>query len=515
MTRKIHYKIVLFLLLCILQSAHSQQDTTKIVMTAEDQTFERALIDEMDEMLDLWYVKREMAHSHSILSKFHDDTLTTETSDSVIIARIQQMSSPIQLGFNDRVKHWVNLYLKRKRSASAILGMAQYYYPWMKEIFDKYHVPEELVYITIIESALNPVAVSRAGATGIWQFMYTTGKMYGLEVNTFIDDRRDPVKATDAAARHFRDLYKMFGDWGMAIAAYNSGPGNVRKAIQRSGGKNDFWGIANYLPRETQNYFPAFIGAYYMMTYHSIYGIKSSPIVIPTAVDTVMIHKELHLEQVAHVLNIDIEEIKLLNPQYKRLLIPAFDKPYPLKLRQKDIIRFLDMKDSIYAYEHDVYFEPLTPYINIFTGTPNSSDTKKKMHTVKSGETLSKIALKYGLSVEELKKMNKLKSNYIKPKSRLVVGYENEKKEEENPPQKSGTEQPATASDSTQTAQNSATSSPQKTTTTPTIYVVKKGDTMSAIAQKHGTTARALADYNGITNMNALKVGQKLKIPKK
>ena len=501
--------LFLFIISAVIQNSIAQQDSVKNSTPAEDNSYQEMLIDDMDKMLDLWYVKKEIANSNSILSKMEDDTLGVEENDSIISLELKRISSVIPMAYNQRVKKMVNLYLSRKRSSSAILGMAQYYYPWMKEIFDKYDVPEELVYLTIIESSLNPQAVSRAGATGIWQFMYTTGKMYDLHVNTFIDDRRDPVKATEAAARHLKDLYNMFNDWGLAIAAYNCGPGNVRKAIQRSGGKTTFWGVINYLPRETQNYFPAFIGAYFMMEYHNQYGIKPAKITIPTAVDTVMVTKELHLEQISHVLNIDIQELKTLNPQYKRSVIPAFSDPYPLKLRTKDIPRFILFQDSIHNYDYDTYFAPLKAYVNVFTGAGTSSENiKKKYHTVKSGETLSKIATKYGLSVEELKKMNKLTNNYIQPKKRLIVGYEYV-----------APATPKAPADSTKAAVESTEivkeqTGDSKQTEKPEYHIVQKGESMYGIATKYGTTAKRLAEYNNITNMNVLKVGQKLKIPK-
>ena len=504
--------ILLSIILAVTQIIFAQQDSLQSKNSSEDSYYEDMLINDMDEMLDLWYVKKEIANSNSVLSKMADDTLGVEDNDSIIALELKRLSTVIPIVYNQRVKKMVNLYLSRKRSSSALLGMAQYYYPWMKEIFDKYDVPEELVYLTIIESSLNPQAVSRAGATGIWQFMYTTGKMYDLHINTFIDDRRDPVKATDAAARHLKDLYNMFNDWGLAIAAYNCGPGNVRKAIQRSGGKNTFWGVINYLPRETQNYFPAFIGAYFMMEYHNQYGIKPAKISIPTAVDTIMVTKEFHLEQISAVLNIDIQELKTLNPQYKRNVIPAFTQPYPLKLRTKDISRFLDLQDSIYNYQYDTYFAPLKAYVNVFTGAGASSDNiKKKYHTVKSGETLSKIATKYGLSVEELKKMNKLTNNYIQPKKRLIVGYEYVA-----PP----TPAPTVPADSTKAAVesteivNEQSEQNANQSEIPEYHIVKKGESMYGIATKYNTTAKRLAEYNNITDMNKLMVGQKLKIPK-
>ena len=521
--RKTTILTILLLLLFSLQSVEAQNDTTSQL---EDLRYEELLNSEMNKMLDLWYVKREMSNSHSILNKFSDDhaEITETTMDSIYTKRLKSLNSIVQLGYSPLVRNYINLYAnKRQRSSSAILGLAQYYYPWMMEIFDKYGLPEELVYITIIESSLNPIAVSPAGATGIWQFMYQTGKTYGLEVYSFVDDRRDPVKATDAAARHLRDLYNIFGDWGLAISAYNCGAGNVKKAIYRSGGKTNFWEVKQFLPRETQNYFPAFIGAYYMMNYYKSHGITPAKISIPTSVDTVMVKKEVHFEQIAHVLDINIDEIKTLNPQYKRNVIPAFDKPFPLKLRSNDCIRFLALQDSIYKYEYDTFFGPLQVYVNAYTGkTDATGTTKKKWHTVKSGENLSKIASRYGLSVEELKKMNKLKSNYLKTGQKLIVGYIYVA-----PPK------PATPSDTTGTAvKDSLTTSPPATTQTQTtpkpattqqtdnshpdyiIHTVQKGEYLALIAKKYGTTVAKIVSYNHLSNANALKVGQKLKIPK-
>ena len=513
----------LLLLLFSLQTISAQSDSAS---RADDMRYEELLNSEMNKMLDLWYVKREMANSHSILNKFSDDhaEITEATMDSIYTKRLERLNSVVQLGYSPLVRNYINLYAnKRQRSSSAILGLAQYYYPWMMEIFDKYGLPEELVYITIIESSLNPVAVSPAGATGIWQFMYTTGKIYGLEVNSFVDDRRDPVKATDAAARHLRDLYNIFGDWGLAISAYNCGAGNVKKAIYRSGGKTNFWEVKQFLPRETQNYFPAFIGAYYMMNYYKAHGITPAKITIPTMVDTVMVKKEVHFEQIAHVLNISLDEIKTLNPQYKRNVIPAFDKPFPLKLRSNDIIRFLALQDSIYKYEYDTFFGPLQVYVNAYTGkTDATSTTKKKWHTVKSGENLSKIASRYGLSVEELKKMNHLKSNYLKTGQKLIVGYIYVA-----PPK------PTTPADDAGTSAQDSVSTSPPTTQPPTnpkpasavqpadnshpdyiVHTVKKGEYLALIAKKYNTTVAKIVSYNHLANANALKVGQKLKIPK-
>lgn len=535
--------LLLLLIVLLCGKGHAQTDRSdaapidSVHQYFYEDLYEKMLIRNMDNMLDLWYVNRELTNSKSVLCKLNDDTVSLVHNDSLYIVRLNAISSVIPLAYNDKVKRWIELYTeKRKRSSAAMLGLAQYYFPWMKEIFDKYDVPEELIYLAIIESALNPNAVSKAGATGIWQFMYTTGKMYDLEVNTFIDDRRDPYKATDAAARHLHDLYKIFNDWGLAIAAYNCGPGNVRKAIARAGGGvHDFWSLSRFLPKETQNYFPAYIGALYLMEYHTLHGIQSAEITVPTAVDTIMLQKEVHLEQVATVLELNLEEVKLLNPQYKRLVIPAFIASYPLRLKVPDIIRYMELKDSVHSYNYETYFTPIKVYENQFTGKVDPSlKTGKTYHTVKKGETLSSIASKHQLSVYELKKMNKLTNNTIKIGQRLLVGY-TVVEEPKAEPKTVAVENEATLAgiaesdstgqhavnvsnpqDSIPKAENSVgNEEPKKVENSePTYYTVAKGDTFYSIAKKFGITPQRLADYNNIQNMNQLSIGQKLKIPR-
>lgn len=512
--------IINLLFVLMLPSLFAQESATAVdsAQLASDNEYRQEVLSDMDKMLNLWYVRREIVNANSVLSRLSDTVQEVSNMDSLFIMRLKNISTPIPLAYNERVKKWINLYVNlRKRSSSAQLGLAQYYFPWMKEIFDKYGVPEELVYMTIIESSLNPTAVSHAGATGIWQFMYTTGKMYGLEVNTFIDDRRDPVKATDAAARHLKDLYNIFNDWGLAVAAYNCGAGNVRKAIARSGGKTTFWGISPYLPRETQNYFPIYIAAYYMMQYHNAHGITAAQIAIPTDVDTVMVNRELHLEQVSKVLNIDMEELQTLNPQYKRNVIPAYSQPYPLKLRNQDILRYLELQDSVHAYCYDEYFTPLKVYESQFTGKTLDLQSKKKYHTVRSGESLSRIASKYGLSVYELKKMNNLKSNTLRVKQRLLVGYvyvAPKEEPKEAPKPVSPTPPQAAQADSVKISVAPASPPVEPKPKDDIIYIVKRGDTLYGIASKYRKNAKAIATYNGIKNMNDLSVGQKIKIPR-
>lgn len=503
------------------QNNNTDEDTNKVssATVSDIDIFANKEIKLMDSLLNNWFIQGQLTKANSVLSKLKDDTTAYDNNDSLIFKRLSHIVTAVPLAYNDRVKRFIELYsVQRQRSSSIILGLAQYYYPWMKEIFDKYDVPEELVYITIIESALNPTAVSPAGATGIWQFMYGTGKLYGLEVDTYVDDRRDPYKATDAAARHFRDLYRIFNDWGLAISAYNCGAGNVRKAIQRSGGKTDFWGVCPYLPKETQNYFPAYIGALYMMTYHNLYGITPAPISFPSNVDTIMVDKELHLEQVAQMLDLNLNNLKTLNPQYKRNIIPAFNKQYPLRLPNSEVAKFIALKDTIQKYHYEEYFMPTKNLNNVTSnGDIVVQTTPNKYHTVRKGETISKIASKYGVSTSKLKSMNHLHSNSLRVGQKLLV--------------RKGTTitrpTPAVATDSTNVAMDStrvaidstlvkqdsiATKAPTPEPKADIIYVIKKGDTLSSIARAYHTTAEAIAKYNNISNVNNIQMGQKIKI---
>lgn len=500
--------------------------------------FTRREIQLMDSLLNVWYVQRDLASQNSVLSKLTDDTTKYDNNDSLIFKRLSQIQTPIEVAYNDKVKRFIELYsVQRQRSSSVILGLAQYYYPWMKAIFDKYDLPEELVYITIIESALNPTAVSPAGATGIWQFMYGTGKLYGLEVSSYVDDRRDPYKATDAAARHFRDLYNIFGDWGLAISAYNCGAGNVRKAIQRSGGKTDFWSVCKFLPRETQNYFPAFIGAMYMMTYHNLYGIQPAKISIPSDVDTVMISKETHFRQIAEVLGISYDEIKTLNPQYKKDIIPAFTTTMPLRLRSHDLLHYIAMSDSVSKYNYDDYFNP-TRNLNTLAANESVSDdgmmvvqqTPNKYHTVRKGETLGKIASKYHTTVGNIKSLNRLRSTSLRVGQRLLVkkgttvkvpnpNAKPAAKDSANVIAQTGATDSSTVNRDTIEAPAPAKPTPEIKPVKPqasyTSYTIRQGDTLTSIAKRYGTTANDIAQYNNLSNKDAIKAGQKLKIPKK
>ena len=267
------------------------------------------------------------------------------------IDRLRRMPTVMEMGYNDIVQRFIDRYMARLRhSVSYMLGATNFYVPIFEEALEAYQVPLELKYLPVIESALNPRAVSRVGATGLWQFMLGTGKQYGLEVNSLVDERRDPVRSSYAAARYLRDLYRIFGDWNLVIAAYNCGPGNINKAIHRSGGEKDYWRLYPYLPAETRGYVPAFIAANYAMTYYCEHGICPMSTKLPLETDTVVVDRDVHLEQIAKVLDLDIEMLRSLNPQYRRDIVPGATKKYAIRLPMADTGRFIDMQDSIYSY---------------------------------------------------------------------------------------------------------------------------------------------------------------------
>lgn len=270
----------------------------------------------------------------------------------VFIERLSRMPTVMEMAHNNVVQNFIDRYCTRLRGTiSYMLGASNFYMPIFEEALEAYQIPLELKYLPVIESALNPRAVSRVGATGLWQFMLATGKQYGLQVNSLVDERRDPIKASYAAAHLLSDLYKVFGDWNLVIAAYNCGPGNVNKAIQRSNGEKDYWRIYPHLPRETRGYVPAFIAANYMMTYYSLHNICPMGSRLPAQTDTVMVSQRIHLEQISKVLGIDIEELRTLNPMYRRDIIPgSTTEPYALRLQQTDVNRFIEQLDAIANY---------------------------------------------------------------------------------------------------------------------------------------------------------------------
>ncbi|MDE6154008.1 MAG: transglycosylase SLT domain-containing protein [Muribaculaceae bacterium] len=363
-------------------------------------------------MMQNWYLK-----NYTVLDAGVEFSQDIPTTDAVITDRLSKMPVEIEMPFNSVVRSIINAYTQRRRPlVQNMLGMSIYYNPIFEEALEREGMPMELKYLPVIESALNPNAVSRVGATGLWQFMAPTGKGLGLEINSVVDERRDPVRSSQMAAKYLKELYTIYGDWSLAIAAYNCGPGNVNKALRRAGeGTKDFWSIYPFLPAETRGYVPAFIAANYVMTYYNEHGIKPAIARRPIVTDSVHVKKRVHFQQIADVLKIPIDEIRILNPQYRKDYIPGDIKPYPLVLPSYQIYSYIMSEDSIIAHDATKYarrtvVEPSTGS----TVTREDGDyiitETTKYHKVKKGDTFSSLARKYGVSASEIKKVNKIKS---------------------------------------------------------------------------------------------------------
>lgn len=380
---------------------------------ATDEILLQQTPEEYDSLVAQWYAQNTI-NSHEEFFKLFVDidstaTIPNDTPDSVYIARLKMIVSPIQLPYNDIIKRYIVAYTGRNKDViSRVLGRSQVYFPMIEQELDKNDMPIELRMLPVIESALNPNAVSRAGATGLWQFMYTTGKHYGLEVTSFIDQRRDPVLATRAAIRFMKDLYNIYGDWTLVLAAYNCGPGNVNKAIKRAGGEvKTFWDIYPYLPQETRGYIPSFIAATYAYTFHQLHGIEPVEAPVSISTDTVCINRLMHFEQVSSTLEMPIETIRELNPQYKMDIIPAQDRVCFLRLPQNDITKYIENEDVILS--KDTLF--LAQYLQKDPVTLKKEFTvTSTTYKVKKGDTLGAIAKKHGTTVSQIMKWNNLKS---------------------------------------------------------------------------------------------------------
>ena len=336
-----------------------------------------------------------------------------KVSDSVYIDRLSRIPSIIEMPFNDVVKKYIEAYTGRLRNkVSFMLAAANFYMPIFEEALDTYDLPMELKYLPIIESALNPKAQSRVRASGLWQFMLRTGKAYGLESNSLVEERFDPVKSTWAAVRYLKELYGIYKDWNLVLAAYNSGPGNVNKAIRRAGGSTDYWDIYPFLPKETRGYVPGFIAANYVITYYCEHGICPMESELPAVSDTIHINRDLHFQQVASVCNIDIEQLRSLNPQYKKDIVPGNSRVYALRLPNNTVGTFIERQDSIYAYDTKKLL-PKRSTVAVSDGTSKNSKGAQ-YHKIRKGDTLGGIASRYGVSVAQIRKLNGIKGNNIR-----------------------------------------------------------------------------------------------------
>lgn len=454
-----------------------------------------AIVEESDVMLemiediaDIPYFEQNKLESSSKSENIYNypEGFVPSFPDSVYADRINKLreQTTIELVFNKHVKSFINVYAVNKREHTCrILGLADIYFPMFEQALDKYNMPLELKYLAVVESALNPRAGSHAGAKGLWQFMYATGKTYKLNVTSLVDDRMDPVKATEAACQHLLDLYNKYDDWFLALAAYNSGSGNVNKAIKRAGGLKNYWAVWPFLPKETRGYVPAFIAVNYVMNYsqeHNLY--PTDPGIIADGVDSVTVHEPLHFEQLNEMLNIPMEDLKFFNPQYKANIIPASAKnPMSLRLQEKYIADFIEHEKELYAFvtKRGIDREKLEEEMK------KMSD--RSIHVVKSGENLGSIAKKYRISVNQLKTWNKLKGSTIYPGQKLIVYSSGA------PMAQAGNNKPVERS------------TEQKT------HIVKSGENLSIIAKKYKCSVTDLKEWNKLKS-TTLKVGQKLKV---
>ncbi len=511
---------IFFSLLNSINAQNNSLDSLKQVPDNFDNSPNFSYIaEQVDSLLNIWYVKQSISKNKSFQKTTQIDE-SVSFPDSIYANRLSQIPSIIPLTYNREVRSFIEMYCVKKRKFSGILvGLTKYYFPIYEEIMDFYGVPHELKYLSIIESALNPNAVSCVGATGLWQFMFSTGRQYGLDVNTFIDERKDIIKSTHAAARYLGDLYKIYNDWILAIAAYNCGPGNVNKAIRRANGKTNFWDIYYYLPRETRGYVPAYIAATYMMNYYDKHNIYPVTIDMPVLLDTVMVSKELHLQQVAAILNIPIEELKTLNPQYKRDIVPAYNQPYSMILPPNKALLFNSLRDSIHRYNYQTYFTPMQ-VVDIQSQKNNPAlkiaQLKKRYHYVKKGETLKSISAKYGVSANEIKYMNKLRYNSVYPGRKLIVGYEPANKVSDTVKNKAIVSNNKDIKAKTNIVKNQKANTIAANNDQKFIYYkVNVGDTIWGIVKKFkGVTYNDIILHNKNIKKGNILPGQVLKIPK-
>lgn len=456
-----------------------------------------SLDSDIDSLLHSWHVqyftKRE--------DYCHDDEENVYFPDSVYASRLASLPRIIPMPYNNVVRDCIDLYTERRRNlVRYMLGMADYYFPIIEEVLDKHDLPIELKYLAVVESALNPVALSRVGACGLWQFMLPTGKQYGLTINSLVDDRRDPVKATEAACAYFKDMYAIYKDWSLVMASYNCGPGNVNKAIKRSGGKTNFWDIFPYLPKETRSYVPLFIAANYVMNYYCDHNLCPLETNLPLATDTIHVNKMLHLQQVSEVLQVDLEQLRALNPQYKRDIVPGNTGDAVLKLPASDTYAFVDKEDSIYQYRVEEFLPSYL--VTISGGSTSGVATREQVtHIVLKNENIYTIANRYGVTPQEIKKWNRLSSNRLARGKRLKLYVDN-----------GGVYLSAKNAQK----EKAASASPAQKAEKKDGYIahkVRSGESLYSIASKYpGVSAQTLKQANNLSDSKIIP-GQVLKIP--
>jgi membrane-bound lytic murein transglycosylase D len=518
MILSMRFKIFLVpVLLCILNAVAAQERDTILIQS--DESAER-ITGDLDSLVSNWYVK--MAYSN-LADGYRDDTTSLAITDSIYIDRLGKINSVIRLPFNNIIRNHIQVYTVRQREKfSAVLGLMDYYFPMIENIFDSYGLPAEFKYLAIIESALNPNAVNRhSGATGMWQFMYSTGRQYGLTINSVIDERKDPVKSTHAAARFIRDLYSIYNDWVLVIAAYDCGPGNVNKAIRRSQNKKDYWDIYYRLPRETRGYIPQYVAAAYSVNYYAEHNLRPLPVNIPVSTDTIMVNKDIHLSQISEVMNIPLEELRALNPQYKTGLIPGSSRSMALTLPMNHLSDFIDLHDTIRSYKRDVYLNKSIQIADPEHSSYLPADVKGKTklsYTVKDGDNLGFISGWYRVAVSDLRFWNNLYRNTIRVGQKLAIYVDPAKSEFYSKINTMSFEDKQLMAGKAVPVNTLPVASLQQYETDGEFitYTVRYGDTIWDIVKMYDnvTTSQVLS-LNNISDPEKIKVGQKLKIKKK
>ncbi len=462
----------------------------------------------LDSLVNLTYIQRLNQNATASSSGTFKSYEIPSYSPEIYQKRIERIQTPIPLCYNSQVQEYINLYALKKRDLTErVMGLSTYYFPMFEQVLDQQGLPLEFKYLSIVESALNPTAVSRVGATGLWQFMLGTGKLYNLKVNSFIDERRDPALSTYAACQYFKDMYAVYNDWLLVIAAYNCGAGNVNRAIARSGGKKTFWEISPYLPKETRGYVPAFIAVTYLMSYPSEHNlIPVAPVISYFQADTVMTDQKVSLNKIADALNVSPDLMKYLNPMYKRGVIPDSDEPLPLCLPSNKMNSYLANFSTIYQPDENQSY-------NTFAANANDVESQsgqlvKKYHSVKKGEHLQGIAKRYHVTVNDLKSWNKLKGNNLVAGQKLsVYVFARKKSDKYASNTTSGKSQGAVASQSKPKGDQGKNKDSKFV-----WHTVQPGDSLWKIAQRYeGVTVEQIKELNNLRSNN-LKVGTKLKV---
>lgn len=451
-----------------------------------------------------------------------------------IKARFKKMSSPIPLQYNEHVKAYIDLYAVRKRQlTSTIIGLTQLYFPLFEKILDQQGLPLEFKYLSVIESALNPLAVSKCGATGLWQFMYETGRQYNLNINSFVDERKDPYASTVAACKYFKDMYSIYHDWLLVIAAYNCGAGNVNRAIARSGGKMDFWEISRYLPQETRGYVPAFIAVHYLMNHTKEHNLTATPPPITFfEVDTVQVTNKVTFEQISSFLDVPVNVVQYLNPVYKRNVIPAVGNSYKLRLPSKKAVLFAANSEALYKKiaEQEMVAEKETTVDEPGIAYEYVTRELKKVHLVRKRENIVSIARSYHCSVAELKRWNHLKTSKVHPGQKLmVITSVTQRIEKKTAPDTNLAKQTTLAKDSASVTTTSVKAEepvcedtkveakkPENNSHPKVKYiyhVVQKGDTLWNIAQRYNNASvQKIREINNSAVLKRLIPGTKIKV---